>query len=133
MAEDVKYASAKEIKPGRYIIIDGVPCRAVKVEVSKPGKHGAAKVRITAVGIFDGQKKVWLGPSDAEVEVPVIKKRRVQVLSVSGNAAQVMDKESYEVFEVNIPEELAGEVSEGKEVELMEALGRFMIVRVFKE
>ena len=132
MADDRKFASVKDLKVGRYIIIDDKPCKIVSMDKSKPGKHGAAKVRIVAISLFDGQKKTWLGSSDAEVEVPVIKKKEAQVLAVLGDTAQLMDKETYETFEVEIPEELKGDITEGANVELMEALGYRKIVRVFK-
>ena len=57
MAEDITYVSMKEIKTGRFILIDGIPCKIVEIETSAPGKHGAAKMRITAVGVFDGRKE----------------------------------------------------------------------------
>lgn len=133
MAEGEKtFAPAKDLKPGRYIIIDDIPCKVVDMDISKPGKHGAAKVRITAIGIFDGQKKTWLGSADMEVESPVIKKLNAQVISISGESVQLMDKETYEMFEVTIPEEFKGQLEGGKDVELMESMGRKAIVRVYK-
>ncbi len=124
---------AKKLKVGRFVVIDDVPCKVVSIDMSKPGKHGAAKMRIVAIGIFDGQKKTLLTPSDGAVEVPVIKKSTAQVISVEGNVAQVMDKDTYETYDVVIPDEFKGQVSEGKEVEVMEAMGRRAILRVFKE
>ncbi len=132
MDYEKKFAKAKELKPGKYVIIDDVPCRVVSVDVSKPGKHGAAKMRVVAIGIFDNVKKTLLTPSDGEVEIPVIKRKTAQVLSVAGDSAQLMDKESYEVFDVSIPEELKGKVVEGIDVEIMESMGKRAIVRVFK-
>jgi translation initiation factor 5A len=120
------------LKPGKYIIIDDIPCRVVSIDISKPGKHGAAKVRITAIGIFDGQKKTWLGSADMEVESPIIKKLNAQVISVSGDTVQLMNKDTYEMFELTIPEEFKGQLEEGKDVELMESMGRKAIVRVYK-
>ncbi|MEM3791256.1 MAG: translation initiation factor IF-5A, partial [Candidatus Micrarchaeaceae archaeon] len=75
MAEDVLYESTNTLKEGRFIIIDGEPCRIVELDFSKPGKHGAAKVRITGIGLFDNQKRTLLKPTGTDVEVPVIKKR----------------------------------------------------------
>jgi len=66
------------------------------------------------------------------VEVPVIKKSTAQVISLEGNVAQVMDKDTYETYEVVVPDEFKGQVEEGKEVEVMEAMGRRAIIRVFK-
>lgn len=129
MVEKV-FSIAKELKIGKYVLVDDIPCRVVQIESSKPGKHGAAKMRITAIGIFTGQKKTLLTPGDADVEVPIIERKTVQVLSVSGNTAQVMDKESYEVFDMDIPEELQGKVEAGKEVDIMAAMGKRIMERV---
>lgn len=130
VAEDIMFASMKDIKPGRFILIDGVPCRVVGIDVSAPGKHGAAKMRITAVGIFDSSKKTLLKPSSADIEVPIITKKKAQVVSVSGNIAQLMDLESYETYELQVPEDLQGSVKPGAEVEIMESMGKKAISRV---
>ncbi|MGC8651837.1 MAG: translation initiation factor IF-5A [Candidatus Micrarchaeia archaeon] len=122
--------SMKDVKVGRFIIVDDIPCRVVDIETSSPGKHGSAKMRITAMGIFDGQKKTLLKPSDAEVEAPVIKKVKSQVVSVKGDTAQLMDSETYEVFELPIPSDLAGKVNPGAEVEVLEAMGRKLLSRI---
>ncbi len=133
MTEEVMKVEARELKVGRFIVIDDAPCRIVSIEVSKPGKHGSAKMRITAIGIFDEQKRTLLTPTDGTVDVPIVKKKNGQVLSVTGNIANVMDKENYETFDVVIPEELKEKVSEGKEVEIIESFGKRAIVRVLKE
>ena len=133
MAEgEIIKVEAKKLKVGRFVLIDDVPCKVVNIDTSKPGKHGSAKMRITAIGIFDGQKKTLLSPSGAHVEQPMIKKGTAQVIAIEGNTAQVMDKESYETFDVIIPEEFKGQISEGKEVEVMEAMGLKAVIRVFK-
>jgi len=129
MVEKV-FATAKELKVGKYILIDDIPCRVVGVESSRPGKHGSAKMRITAVGIFEGQKKTLLTPGDADVDVPIIERKTVQILSVTGKTAQVMDSQSYEMYEMEIPEELASEAIAGKEVEILEAMGKRRMERI---
>ncbi len=116
-------AEAKELKKGKYVVIDGIPCRVVNIDSSKPGKHGAAKMRITGIGIFNGEKKVLLSPSDAEVEVPIIQRKTVQIMSVSGDTANVMDSETYEMFEIKIPKEYLDKVESGKEAVILEAMG----------
>jgi translation initiation factor 5A precursor (eIF-5A) len=57
MEEGVGFASMKEIKVGRYIIIDGIPCKVVSIDVSSPGKHGSAKMRVTAIGILTVRRR----------------------------------------------------------------------------
>lgn len=120
----------KDLRPGRFLLIDGVPCRVVEIDVSSPGKHGAAKMRVTAVGIFDGSKKTLLKPSDADIEVPVINKKKAQVVSITDNLAQLMDLESYDTYELPVPEDLKNSVKAGSEVEVMESMGKRAISRV---
>ncbi len=120
----------KDIKPGRFILIDGVPCRVVELDVSSPGKHGAAKMRVTAVGIFDGQKRTLLKPSSADIEVPIINKKKAQVVSVTENLVQLMDLDTYETYDVPITDEFRHSLKQGVEVEVMESMGKKAISRV---
>lgn len=129
MSEKI-FTSAKDLKEGKYVLIDNIPCRIVEIETSKPGKHGAAKMRVTAIGIFDGQKKTLLTPSDQDVEVPIIERRNVLILSVTGKTAQVMDQETSEIYDLEIPEELAANVESGKEAEVLQAMGKRKMERV---
>jgi len=124
------YVPVKEVKEGRFILIDNVPCKVVDIETSAPGKHGSAKVRITAIGLFDGQKRTLLKPSSADVEAPVINKKRAQVVSISGTVAQLMDLESYETYEIEIPEDLKNSVKPGSEVEVIESMDQRAIARI---
>jgi translation initiation factor 5A len=128
--DEISFSSMKDIKVGRFILIDNIPCKVVDIETSAPGKHGSAKMRVTAIGIFDGQKKTLLQPSHAEVQVPVIKKAKAQVVSISGDMVQLMDSETYVVYELKIPEEYKGKLNPGTEVEMMEAMGRKTFSRV---
>jgi len=120
------------LKIGHNIVIDGEPCRIIELEKSKPGKHGSAKARIIAIGLFDGSKRSIVSPVDAKIEVPVIEKRSGQVVSISPDAVQLMDLETYEVFWVSIPleEEIKSKLASGIEIEYWRALGRFKIARV---
>jgi translation initiation factor 5A len=124
------YSSMKEVKPGRYILIDNIPCRVVDMEFSAPGKHGAAKVRVTAIGIFDGSKRTLLKPSNADVEVPVITKRKAQVVSKTETTVQLMDLETYDTYDLPMPEDLKEALKAGAEVEIIESMGKKAIGRV---
>ena len=114
----------RQLKEGGYIVIDDEPCEIVSISVSKPGKHGAAKARIEAIGIFDGQKRSIVQPVTAKVYVPIVERKRAQVISVMGNVAQLMDLETYETFELQIPEELKDRIEPGKEIVYIESLGK---------
>ncbi len=110
---DVKQVSVGSLQKGRYCVIDDAACTVVDVKVSRPGKHGHAKVNLTAVGMLDGKKRNVIMPGHDMIESPVIDKKNAQVLSVEGNTANVMDAESYETFDLSIPDELQGQVKEG--------------------
>jgi translation initiation factor 5A len=108
-----KQASIGSLQKGSYIVIDGAACKVVDVQTSRPGKHGHAKVRCVGVGLVDGKKREVVKPGHDNVEVPIVDKRNAQVLSISGDTANVMDAETYETFDMAIPEELKAEVKEG--------------------
>ncbi len=129
MGDEVTIVSMKEVRVGRYIIIDGIPCRVVDIETSSPGKHGSAKMRVTGIGMFDGQKKTLLKPSSADVEAPVITKKKAQVVSVGDSTAQLMDSDTYEVYELPLTDEFMGKLKPGATVEVMEAMGRRALSR----
>jgi len=113
---DTKTIAANNIQKGTSIILDGAACKVVDVEISKPGKHGHSKVRVSAVGLVDEKKRIVVMPGHDNVEVPIIEKKSAQVLSVQGDNANVMDSETYETFDLKIPDELKGQVVEGSSV-----------------
>lgn len=117
-------AEMRELRVGRYVVIDEEPCKIISIQMSKPGKHGEAKARLEAVGIFDGQKRSVVHPVTHKVRVPMIDKRKAQVLSIHENKAQLMDLENYETFELEVPEELRGSLQAGQESMYLETLGR---------
>ena len=104
------------LRVGSYKIIDGEPCRIMNYTKSKPGKHGSTKIRLEAMGIFDHRRRFLLKPSSADVSVPVIEKKTAQVISISGEIAQLMDMQEYNTFEASIPEELKDKIEAGREV-----------------
>lgn len=128
-----KYAEAGSLKEGSYIVIDGEPCRIVEIEKSKTGKHGSAKARIVAVGLFDGAKRTLSVPADAQVEVPIVNKFTAQVIAMAGEMVQLMDMRDYKTIEVpssSIDEGIRNKLAVGVEVEIWEILGRYRVVRV---
>lgn len=123
-------AELRTLKNGSYIIIDDKPCKIVEYSTSKPGKHGEAKARIVAVSIFDGTKKSIVHPVKHKVQVPQIDRRQAQVLAIMGEEVQLMDMETYETFNIPIPEEFKDDLEPGANVQYMLAMDRRMITRV---
>lgn len=118
-----KQSSVASLKSGSYVVIDGVACKVNKIETSRPGKHGHAKCRVDASSLIDGSRKVIVLPGHDKIEVPIIDKKSAQVLSVSGDTANVMDEENYETFDVKIPDDLKGQVTEGVSVIYWDIMG----------
>ena len=125
------------LKVGSYILLPvsdqptGEPCRITEYDTSKPGKHGSAKARIVAVGIYDEQKRPHVGPVSMQVHVPLIDKRTGQVISIVGSKIQVMDSETFETIDVDmIDKELEGTLEQGKDIEYWNVMGRTKIMRI---
>ena len=125
------------LKVGSYILLPvsdqptGEPCRITEYDTSKPGKHGSAKARIVAVGIYDEQKRPHVGPVSMQVHVPLIDKRAGQIISIVGSKIQVMDSETFETIDVDmVDEELEGTLDQGKDIEYWNVMGRTKIMRI---
>jgi translation initiation factor 5A len=121
-----------DLKTGSYVIVEDAPCRIVDLTKSKPGKHGAAKARVVAIGVFDGVKRSFVKPVDAKVDMPMIEKRTGQLIAILPNSLQIMDLETYEIFETPLPDDddLRPRINEGVEVEYWRILGRTKVMRV---
>jgi translation initiation factor 5A len=113
-----------KIKEGRYVVIEDEPCRVLGIATSKPGKHGAAKARIDAVGLFDGVKRSIVQPVSAKAYIPVVERKSGQVISIVGNTAQLMDMKEFTNFEIPIPEDRKSVVEVGKEIVYIESMGK---------
>jgi translation initiation factor 5A len=130
---EISLKNAGSLQRGNYVIIDGVACVVSSVDISKPGKHGATKARVEASGIIDGKKRTLLGPAAENVEVPMIGKKNAQVLSVTGKFANVMDSETYETYDLAIPEDLADTVTAGCTILYWEILNDKVMKQVMKQ
>ncbi|MFQ6009757.1 MAG: translation initiation factor IF-5A [Candidatus Aenigmatarchaeota archaeon] len=118
----------KTLKPGKYCVIDGEPCKVLSLTTSAPGKHGGAKARLEAIGIFDNRKRSIVKPASTEIDVPIIEKKTGQVVAIIGETAQIMDLQTYETFDIAIPEELRGDIEQGGEVAYWVIMGRKLLI-----
>lgn len=124
----LKLVYITELREGSFMIIDNVACVIRKMDLSKTGKHGAMKARIEAIGVVDGKKRVIAKPGHEKVGVPLIEKKKGQILSINEKAS-IMDIESYETIEAIIPEDLKGVLNEGDQVEYWDVEGEKIIKR----
>jgi translation initiation factor 5A len=123
-----KVINATEMRVGTFLLLDGTAHQLKKMDISKTGKHGHAKVRYEASNIFTGKKKVGVIPGHDKIEVPHIDKRNGQVLSVHGNIASIMDSENFENMDMEVMEGVVG-INEGTEVEYWDVEGDKLLKR----
>ncbi|MCW4035553.1 MAG: translation initiation factor IF-5A [Candidatus Bathyarchaeota archaeon] len=121
-----------DLRVGSYAIVDDEPSQIVDITKSKPGKHGSAKFRCSAISLFDGSKRSFVSPVDTTIQIPIVEKRSAQVVSMGPVMVQLMDLETYEVFDVAKPEEedITSRLDSGREVEYWKIMGRYKIQRV---
>lgn len=124
----LKIIEATQAKIGTNILVDGVACTVKSIDISKTGKHGHAKCRIEAVGIITGNKKVFVVPGHERLEVPLVDKRKAQVLSV-GDKVSIMDLENFETIEVPCAEDIKTQIKENDNVEYWDIEGEKIVKR----
>jgi translation initiation factor 5A len=130
---EVTLKNAGSLQRGNYVMIENVASVVSSVDISKPGKHGATKARVEAVGMIDGKKRQWLGPAAGTMECPIVEKRTAQVLSVNANSANVMDMETFETYDLVIPNDLQEQVVEGCTVLYWQIVNDKVMKQVMKQ
>jgi translation initiation factor 5A len=103
MADERRFVEVKSLKPGKYILMEEIPCKILGMVHSKPGKHGGARVRMDGAAVFENTKKTIICPAGDKIEAPVLDKRIAQILARVGEKLQMMDMETYETFEMAYP------------------------------
>ncbi|WP_158055823.1 translation initiation factor IF-5A [Halorussus halophilus] len=117
MAKEQK--EVRDLQEGNYVMVDDAACVINSYSTAKPGKHGSAKARIEAKGIFDDKKRSLSQPVDAKIWVPIVNRKQGQVVSVeSDTVAQVMDLETYETITIKTPSDVS--LSPDDEIEYLE-------------
>ena len=128
---DFKYVSANSCKEGSIIEIEGFPCKITSAEHSKPGKHGAAKIRFVGVDVFSDRKYNLVAASGDELKTPIIARGNAQVVANLGSTYQLMNLTTYETFEAPIPKEqdLVSKITNGCEVEYIRDDDKVRVLR----
>ncbi len=124
-----KIIGATEARVGTNIIYEGECYTVKKIDVSKTGKHGHAKCRIEAANMFTENKKIFVIPGHDKLEIPLVNKNKAQVLSLTEGKASVMDLESFETIDIDVPEKLQSEIAENDNVEYWNIEGKLIIKR----
>lgn len=97
-----RQTEVRDLQEGSYVMIDDEPCEIDSYSTAKPGKHGSAKARVEATGVFDERKRSLSQPVDASIRVPIIDRKQGQIVSTDGDEIQVMDLDTYETFRMKV-------------------------------
>ena len=124
----LKIINATEAKIGTNILIEGEPYVVRKIDISKTGKHGASKCRIEAIGMLSEQKKIIAVPGHERFEVPMVDKRKGQVLSLD-DGVSIMDLENFETILIDCSEEIKSQLEVNSNVEYWDIEGRKIVKR----
>jgi translation initiation factor 5A len=114
----------KDLKEGKYVIIDDEACVYKKHYQVQTRKAWRCKARVEAIGLFDGQKRSYIGSVANKIYVPIVERKSAQIISITGNIAQLMDMGDFSTFEIVLPDELKEKVKEGEEVSYITALSK---------
>ncbi len=128
---EFEYEKVNSLKIGNIIIIEDIPCKIASIEKSKPGKHGAAKARIVAIALFTDKKLNLLSSTGDDVMKPKIFTGNAQVVANLGDSIQIMDLQSYETIETNIPTDInSADLQPGTEVEYIKLDASIRVTRL---
>ena len=124
----LKFINATEAKVGTNITLENTPYTVKKIDISKTGKHGHSKCRIEAVGMISEQKKVFVVPGHERFEVPMVDKRKGQVISIDDKIG-LMDLENFETIEVSCSDEVKNQLEINSNVEYWDIEGEKIVKR----
>ena len=120
-------AEIRTLKVGRYVSIDDSAYKILSMSKSKPWKHGSAKARIELEDIFTGQKRSHVGTVTDNINIPIIEKGSAIITHIQGSEVHAMDNKTYETLILPVDPEL--NLDSGREIQWMEAMGRYRITR----
>lgn len=122
-----------DLKKGSYVWYNNDAWEVLEIETAKTGKHGSAKARIVIKSVTTGKVTELIKPTQDPIEVPVINKRKCQVVAkVSDNLFTVMDLDTYETFDAKALDEIKDRLEEGQKVIVWD-FGEKIIVQAFKD
>jgi len=113
------------LRKGGFVVIKGRPCKIVDMSTSKTGKHGHAKVNLTALDIFTGKKLEDLSPSTHNMEVPNVSRQEYQFLYEDDGFMYLMTSDGTEKNDVKLPD---GEI--GAQIKKYEEAGTEAVVTI---
>jgi len=92
------------LRKGGHVVIKGRPCKIIDMSTSKTGKHGHAKVNLTATDIFTGKKLEDMSPSTHNMEVPVVKRDEYTLMNIDDGFLNLVTTDGTPKDDVKLPD-----------------------------
>ena len=120
--------TAQELERGNYFIYNNEPVRVLRREVIVVGTHSHSKLKFYIQGLNEkGERSVTFHHTD-KVEIVDIIRKLGQIISKTGNKAQVMDMVTYETLDATATSEVLNGLNEGDKVTFVELSGNVQII-----
>ena len=74
-----------DIKIGKYIVVNDRPCKIIKMDFSKPGRHGPGKKRVRCIDLLTDKKSDSTFNHSSQIDVPLISKEKVTIIDMCDN------------------------------------------------
>lgn len=108
----IEHRQAIDIHIGGLLLIKGFPCKVVERAVSKPGKHGGAKIHFVGIDIFTQRKYDTIYRTGDNVDVPIVTKQEYTIMNINDEEPpylSLMSKENVEREDIQLPQNEMGE------------------------
>lgn len=112
----------RDIKVGRYIIIEGEPCEVVSVK-KEISSTGVEKLAVTGMGVLNGKERSFTAALDSECEFLAVEIKNAQILAADSSVVHLRDMRTGERFQVKKPEVIDAELKADTQVEYIEVMG----------
>lgn len=131
------YVEVSTLRVGSHIVHNDRPCKITEINVSKTGKHGAAKAVMVMKDIFTGSKHSTSYSTAEKVKEPVIKVKLYILVDINDEEVVLLnEKNEQETFTIGkhpmfseIETNILNDFTDGKQIELkvMFAMNDFAI------
>jgi len=129
MSDDNLYTfvEVSSLRVGSYIVHNERPCKISEINVSKTGKHGAAKAVMTMKDIFTGSKHCTTYSTGDKVQAPIIQTREYILIDFTDDddLTVLNNKGEEEVYKVGkheilkeVENNIRNDFQQGKQIEL---------------
>lgn len=120
----------RKLSRGSYIVYKNEPCRVVDMRFMTIGVQSLRKAKLVIEGLLsDVRYNVTLSPED-EIETFDSQLYEADVLTISGDQVQIMDKQSFEVTDAIIKKTLLHKLTSSSKIHYMKFRGKNIIVVV---